>query len=175
MAALLCVRAKRDLMHFGGPMQRIELQEKMIRAYADLAAALDGLDPRAASEPGLTANWSVKNAVAHIAAWEREGLTQLAEVGENTWTARPMDSASINAFNERAVTDRAGKTMQEVLGELAGSHQEMEQALGSMPDEIEKSSVQYAIIKGIAVNHARHHAAQIQQWRQGLAASAGSE
>jgi hypothetical protein len=156
-------------------MHRTELQEKMSRAYTDLAAALDGLDSRAASEPGLTANWSVKDAVAHIVAWEREGLTQLAEVAKNTWTARPMDSASVNAFNERAVTDRAGKTMQEVLAELAGAHREMEQALGSMPDEIEKSSVEYAIIKGIAINHARHHAAQIQQWRQGVASSAGTD
>jgi hypothetical protein len=44
-----------------------------------------------------------------------------------------------------------------------------------MPDEIEKSSVEYAIIKGIAINHARHHAAQIQQWRQGVASSAGTD
>ena len=147
-------------------MKKSELLGLVGGAHARLARALEGLTEAEAGRAGLTPKWSVKDALAHITAWEQEGARVLAGVIDGTERPRRYPPEEIERFNEEAVTARRGRTLDELLGETRAGHAAMLAAVARLPEEVDENSPAYKIADGFAVEHMAHHAAQIEKYRE---------
>ncbi|HYO62902.1 MAG TPA: maleylpyruvate isomerase N-terminal domain-containing protein [Pyrinomonadaceae bacterium] len=147
-------------------MKRTELMERVREAHARLVAALDGLSEEDATRVGLNANWSVKDALSHVVAWEAEGARIVGEIQQGTWRPHRLTQEEIDAFNARAVEERRGRSMREVTDEFNTAHQRMERVLESLPEEVDEASPAFQYARGVTFRHHAHHAGQIEEWKK---------
>jgi hypothetical protein len=146
-------------------MKKTELKERVHESHEKLIKALDGLTEEQATRVGLTSEWSIKDALAHIVAWEFEGVRIINEIQQGTWQPRRLDHQMIDDFNAQAVTDRRERSMREVADEFNIAHMEMERVIESLPDEVDESSPAYKFVEGVTFKHHAHHAAQIEKYK----------
>lgn len=147
-------------------MKKAELLELVGGAHARLAGALEGLSEEEAGRTGLTAKWSVKDALAHITAWEQEGARVIAGLLDGTERPRRYPDEEIERVNEEVVAARRGRTLGELLAETRAGHEAMLSALARLPEEVDENSPAYKIARGFTVEHMTHHAAQIENYRK---------
>lgn len=147
-------------------MNKTELLERVRSSHAKLVSALHGLSEEQATRMGLNANWSIKDALAHVTAWEIEGVRVLSDIQAGTWKPQKFDQQSIDDFNARVVESRRSSSMSEVRAEFDEAHREMERAIETLlPDEVDESSPAYKFVEGTTFRHHAHHAAQIEKFR----------
>lgn len=149
-------------------MKKTELMERVREAHEKLTKALEGLTDEEATRTGLTPEWSAKDALSHIAAWEIEGTRILSEIQSGTWKPQKLNKEAIDQFNAHAVESRRGNSMSEVRLEFDEAHREMERAIVNLlADEVDESSPAYKFVEGTTFRHHTHHAEQIQKYREG--------
>ena len=129
-------------------MKRTELQERVRESHG-----------------GLTELWSIKDALAHIAAWEIEAARIVKEIQSGAWKPQRMNQEMIDEFNRRAVESRRERSFPQVREEFDAAHAEMERIITSLPDEVDESTPTYKYIEGVTFKHFAHHAAQIQKFK----------
>jgi uncharacterized protein (TIGR03083 family) len=147
-------------------MKKTELLERVRTAHAEMLRALEGLTEEDATREGLNPSWSVRDALAHVVAWEAEGARVIESIRAGTYQPRPFDKESIDRFNEEAVAERRGRTFAEVRAEFDAAHRAMESVLESLPEEIEERTPTYKFAEGVTFKHLSHHAAQIEEWKK---------
>lgn len=146
-------------------MKKSELLEMVGGAHAQLARALEGLTEEESARTGLTPKWSVRDALAHITAWELEGARVLQAIIDGTQRPRRYGGEEIERFNEEAVAARRGRSLAELVAEADAAHASMLATVGRLPEEVDENSARYKVTYGFTVEHMRHHAAQIEKWR----------
>ena len=147
-------------------MKKIEVEERVKDSHLKLLKALDGLTEEQATRVGLNPQWSVKDALAHIVAWELQGADIVSEIQAGTWKPQRLNKELIDDFNAQAVKVRRELSMREVSDEFNAAHGRMESLIATLPDEIDESSPTYKFIEGVTFKHMTHHAAQIEEWRE---------
>lgn len=151
-------------------MKKTELEERVRDAHEKLVKALESIGETEATRTGLNPNWSVKDALAHVTAWEIEGTRIISEIASGTWKPQKIDKQIIDDFNARAVESRRDNTMSEVRAEFDEVHREMERTIVDLlPDEVDESSPAYKFVEGVTFRHHAHHAAQIEEWKNNSA------
>lgn len=149
-------------------MKKSEIEERVRASHEKLTGALEGLSEEQAARTGLNPQWSIKDALAHIAAWEIEGARILREIQAGVWKPQRLNARLIDDFNARVVEERMGRSFAEVRDEFDRAHGEMQQVIATLPDEIDEKSPTYKFIEGVTFRHHAHHAAQIEDWKQTL-------
>src|SRR5829696_799009 len=104
------------------------------RTRAELLAAISGLDEAALDRTGVIGNWSIKNVLAHIAAWEAwvvEALPARMTTGTTPedFKQRAQDE---DRFNAEEVAEREELTPDEQLMELERTRAELLAYLSSL-------------------------------------------
>ena len=147
-------------------MKKTELQERVRAAHEKLTGALEGLSEEQATRAGLTSEWSIKDALSHIAAWEIEGARALSEIERGTWQPQRFDKQAIDEFNARVVRERRARTFGEVRAEFDAAHARMEEMVAKLPDEVDEKTPAYKFVEGVTFRHHAHHAEQIEKYRE---------
>jgi hypothetical protein len=103
----------------------MEIYEDLERTRAALLDTLAGLDEAALDRKGVVGEWSIKNALAHIAAWEAwvvQALPTRLTTGKTPedFLARIQDE---DRFNAEEVAEREELTPSEQLIELERTRQ----------------------------------------------------
>jgi DinB superfamily len=98
----------------------MEILEELERTRAALLDTTAGLDEAALDRKGVVGEWSIKNVLAHIAAWEAwvvQALPHRLATGKTPedFRARALDE---DRFNAEEVTEREELTPAEQLIEL---------------------------------------------------------
>src|SRR5436309_1383220 len=100
----------------------------------ELLAAIGGLDEAALDRAGVVGDWSIKNVLAHIAAWEA-WVVETLSVRMTTGTT-PQDfrqrAADEDRFNAEEVAEREELTPDEQLMELERTRAELLAYLGGL-------------------------------------------
>jgi uncharacterized damage-inducible protein DinB len=146
-------------------MKKSEIEERVRDAHQKLAGALEGLSEEQGTSKGLNPQWSIKDALSHITAWEIEGARIVREIQAGTWKPQRLNQQLIDDFNARAVEERSARSFAEVREEFDRAHSEIQQVIASLPDEIDEQSPTYKFIEGVTFRHHAHHAAQIANYR----------
>ena len=146
-------------------MKKTEIQERVRCAHETLLKALDGLTEEEATRLGLTSEWSIRDALSHIAAWEFEGARIVGEIQAGRWKPTRLEPQYIDDFNARAVDERRDRTYAEVQAEFVDAHSKMESTIASLPDEVDEKSPAYKFVEGVTFRHHAHHAKQIEEFR----------
>ncbi|HYG79471.1 MAG TPA: maleylpyruvate isomerase N-terminal domain-containing protein [Pyrinomonadaceae bacterium] len=147
-------------------MKKTELQERVRETHEGLTRALEGLTEEEATRAGLNAEWSIKDALSHIAAWEIEAARIIKEIQDGTWKPRRLNQELIDEFNRQAVESRRERSMPQVREEFDAAHAEMERIIDALPEEVDESTPVYKYIEGVTFRHFAHHGAQIQKFRE---------
>src|SRR5436309_4720073 len=116
---------------------RRQAVERMGRSRAATLALLQRM-PRAAIErPRTQARWSVKDVLAHIAAWEEEGVRRLRLVarGRGDRIVWYDTMAEADRFNARAVAAGRRLPLRTVLARLQRARTRLLEALRRLPAE----------------------------------------
>jgi uncharacterized protein (TIGR03083 family) len=145
-------------------MKKTELQERVRTAHTRLTSVLDPLTEEEAARAGLTPEWCIKDALAHITAWEIEGARILAEIQNGTWQPKRFDKQTIDDFNARVVEERRGRPLSELRAEFDTAHARMEETIAALPDEVDEKSPAYKFVEGVTFHHHEHHAEQIEKF-----------
>ena len=156
-------------MGAGGVDSAARLVTELDEAFAELTATTAGLDD-AAKTTVMQGRWTVKDILAHLAGWHRE-MTPARERLARGEKAVPegVDYHDFDAWNARLVEARRGMTPAQVEAELTESFAAFRAALLAVPEprrRPERTAGKIAHEAGI--DHYRHHAAQIQAWREGI-------
>jgi hypothetical protein len=147
-------------------MKKTELQEKVSVSHKGLMEALEGLSEEEATRKGLTAEWSIKDALSHIAAWETEAARIIVEIQNGTWKPQRLNNELIDEFNRQAVESRRNDSMPQVREEFDAAHREMERLIESLPEEVDESAPAYKYIEAVTFKHFAHHGAMIEEWKK---------
>jgi hypothetical protein len=108
-------------------------------------------------EPGVAGRWSVKDILAHVAAWDRETtrvMMQILRGDEPTW---PIHDQKFNDLNHMADTHL---TVNEARNRALSAHK----ALVEMLDG--KAEVRADWVRGTTYEHYPQHTEDILRWRQ---------
>lgn len=135
----------------------------LVQSFAPLGDAL--LD-----EPRVVGDWSVRQTLAHVLAWDAWGVEALHALERGEAPATPDDEA-MNADADARVQSLGGAEMQRLL---RASRAELVSRLAAMSDE-ERSEERYLLgdrvisandfVDGF-IDHDREHAAEIRAWRK---------
>jgi hypothetical protein len=160
-------------------MDTVTLLATIQSAYADLEKTVAPLQ----DEQWLTANegeWSVKDVMAHVAAWELicAGWLEIASRGE---TPRPAERLDLEA-NERIYQQYRQHSLEEIKKRVGQAHQQLLTQITALVQTVGEEALNareryswtwawpgYSLIAVIADNSYEHYADHAQQIRQLLA------
>ena len=66
-------------------MKKREVEERVRESHSQLVKALEGLTEEQGTQVGLNPQWSVRDALSHIVAWEIQGANIVSEIQAGTW------------------------------------------------------------------------------------------
>lgn len=108
-------------------------QDELLARFRDDMERLLHATELVRTEAAIVDDWTAREILAHVAAWDRElarGLDQLL-AGERPSFA-DYDEA---AFNDRAVRASAGRSLDDVIEEASAAHQALIGAIATLSDE----------------------------------------
>lgn len=99
-----------------------KLVDRLNAARCELLALISSLNDRQAAQESPYPGWTVKDVAAHLTAAERghQQVIRALLAGQDT----VIDGFDLDAFNEREVASRRGRSLAELLAELASSRAE---------------------------------------------------
>lgn len=153
---------------------RRRLLARMAAERSELLCNLLGLDRRALTKEAFLDDWTVKDALAHIAAWDRWEHRQMARLVAG---APPNDGLlsrrATAAFNAVVVNERRERSLVEVVRELQQARGAWVAWLCQLPDDVFFVSrpfgdCDWAFPHCLAIQwqHDAEHASQIVTWRR---------
>jgi len=158
-------------------LTREEVRDGLARERGKLLAALDGLSDEEMSRPGVAGQWSVRDVLAHILAWEEEAVTRLELLAAD----RPQDFAQVaneeqlNAWNARAHERYAGLKLAEIRRRLEDVPARVLAGLDSLSDErlgTDEGPVPvHNWLPECTYAHEEEHCADILAWRRSIETS----
>jgi uncharacterized protein (TIGR03083 family) len=133
--------------------------------WRDLSAAARGLSEDEMLLPGAVGGWSVKDVLAHIAAWEQEGARRIDEIvrGNGAVLAWPNRDEE-NAFNAAAIEESAAKSLDEVVKRLEEAHRDFMDMLASFGEEVMLAELEVPAVEwvpGWTYLHYQEHTPEI--------------
>ena len=155
-------------------MKRDELLAALVAARAKLDAALAGMGPEEMTAPGPVGDWSVKDLLAHVTAWDVDLLTNLGKVRRGQKPGRTQwDSAGIQAQNEAWQAELKDRPLERVLADYAGVHQQLLRGVRSLSDAELEAPADWLQGRPLAkyfvdhvVTHEDEHAVELAEWRK---------
>jgi mycothiol maleylpyruvate isomerase-like protein len=138
-----------------------DLREHFAIVSADFLALASRVNAAHAEEPGVCGDWSVKELVAHMAAWDWEGERHFRELHAGGTERRSYD---IEAFNAAAVEERHGQTWEETLDELRRANMTFAASLATVSAGDREEDPHYASWLRALTGHYDEHAAQVRAW-----------
>ncbi len=145
-----------------------DARERLVNSYA-------GLSEEEMLEPGPAGDWSVRDILAHIAAWDR---AQTAAFRDMLKGERPplldLDLEGIEEFNREHHAATPDASLDEVITELFASREEMLTLLREVENAVmfapapgdESADLSIAACIAVSVGHDEEHAEMIEEWRE---------
>lgn len=150
-----------------------KLLQKIEASRKQLQEVLGQVDRSQMTQPGVVGEWSVKDVVAHLTAWEDMMVTWLVDYPKGVPVERPTSDAEFDEWNERIYLQNKDKPLEEVLRAFDSAHEMTLQALHDTPEEVLFEAGRYAYRGGlplwqmVAGNtwwHYREHGEEIDNW-----------
>jgi len=163
-------------------MTRPELLKALTDSRTALEAAFAGLSDVQLQQPGASGagdrpgSWTVRDVLAHCAAWEAEVVTGLAKLKRGSKPGKTQYSdAEIQAFNERVYRANQKRPLENVLGDFRSVRQQLLRQLEGLSEAelnaprpwLDNENLTDWLMAWL-VHHEAEHAAQIAEWRRSL-------
>ncbi len=137
-----------------------DLRERFAIVSADFLALASRVQADRADEPGVCGEWSAKQMVAHMAAWDWEGERYFRELHAGS-TGQRHD---IEAFNAAAVEERRDQSWDETLDELRRANMTFAASLANVSTADRAATPRYASWLTAVAGHYGEHTEQLRTW-----------
>jgi len=158
-------------------MKKEELLGRLEEERVNLFRAIEGLEEGEMTLPGVEGEWSVKDLLGHIAAWEREERLVAQRIAEEDaprfdYYIDPRDEW--REWNAREVERRRGLPWSDILEELTREHDKFKEMVERLSEERlgRKATAPWGwettveeLIR-VQYQHERGHAKSIWEWRK---------
>jgi len=135
---------------------RDELLARVNAGYRALRAALEAL-PRERFEEETAAGWSLKDVVAHLAAWEESVPPRVAGVLEKGSDPRLYED--VESFNARVAEAARERTADELFARWAAAHERVLETLRALPENA--APLAFEIVEWNTTGHYPDHYADV--------------
>ena len=158
-------------------LTREDARESLARERGKLLAALDGLSEDEMARPGAVGQWSVRDVLAHILAWDEEAATrlELLAAGRPQDFARITNEEELEAWNASAHERYAGLALAEVMRRLEAVQGRILVGLDSLSDERLGTDAGPVPVRHwlpeCTYAHEEEHCADILAWRRSIETS----
>ena len=115
-------------------MSKAEMLARMQEERARLEAVLGQLSPAQMALPGVEADWSVKDILAHIVAWEGFMRSRMAAALRGEMPGTPQSDADVDQMNAGFFQANKNLPLEEVLAKFADSYQQSYQLVVDTPE-----------------------------------------
>jgi hypothetical protein len=158
-------------------MTKDELIKKIETEWDNLQAALDGLTEEQMHQPGVVGEWSIKDILAHITAWQTRLITTLFKVEKGFTPDTTEGGTPVDQLNEKFYREMKDRSFDQVWDDLDASyHQILSRLEGWKEKDLfdpkrfkwMKGAPFVEYIAGDSYEHYAEHAAQIREWRKQL-------
>jgi hypothetical protein len=148
-------------------MTRQQLLKKLDAAWTALKESYAGLSDSQMIEPGVTADWSVKDILAHVTAWEEEALKYLPLIIEGGKPPLYKTYGGLDAFNAQKTEQKRALPLSEVLKQLEETHRRLIGYIQSVPEEQFARETHFRHrLRLDTYSHYPLHAGMIRRWRE---------
>lgn len=145
-------------------MKKAALLESIRRERAELNAIIARVGEPGMVEPALEDDWSIKDVIAHITAWEQLCLVWVRtdHRGEGPFTQKSLD-----ALNAKLHAENEGRSLEDVLADARRSYEEFVAMVEEQTDETLVTPPSWAdpplgqVISSNSDDHYREHIDQL--------------
>jgi hypothetical protein len=126
-----------------------------------------GLSDEELVEPGVVADWSVKDIIAHVTSWEEEAIKHLPVILDGKTPPRySVTYGGIDAFNARTIGLNRRLSLHEVLQQQEDTHRRLVAYIQSAPEDQLAGETRFRRrIRLDTYGHYPHHETMIRSWR----------
>jgi len=152
-------------------MNKSELLSKIETAHSEWQSLLSEVGEARMTEPGVTGDWSVKDIIGHIAAWEQRVLDRVRS--DSTGETLEMTGWDMDKMNETYFERSRAASLKDVLSDAADTHSRFMQFVGSLSEQQlfeggiygwTQGQPLYNWITGNTYEHYDEHSAPIREW-----------
>ncbi|HEX8037052.1 MAG TPA: DinB family protein [Ktedonobacterales bacterium] len=115
-------------------MGKQEFLERMRSARVALNDAISGMSEEQIGQDIVAGEWTVKDILAHLAAWQNETLISIQRAARGEEIG-PMIAESVDEWNQRRVEERRRLPVMDVLQEFNAGHDDLLAALDRWPED----------------------------------------
>ena len=146
---------------------RADLLARAEAARVELLAVIEGLSDDQMAAPSLD-DWSVRDQLAHIAAWDELRYYEIMRVvrGQPTIYHDLRDDYEVKDINRAFTYFRRNLTRDEMLRELGFCRGRVMELVETISEEKVAEAAQGRVRIGRIAEHDLDHAAQIRDWRK---------
>jgi uncharacterized protein (TIGR03083 family) len=157
-------------------MNKPALLSSLATSRQQLLAAIDGLSDEELTQPGAMDDWSVKDLLSHLTAWEAELVKLLAQLRTSKRPAY-FDLGNVDDLNAKWHKETKKRPLDRVLADFEGVRKQTLRRLESYSNEELTDPKKYKWFDGRPLwrwvaaetfEHEAEHAEQIKQWRKNL-------
>lgn len=157
-------------------MLRDELLNALRDSRAQMEAALSGLADAHLTEPGALGDWSVKDILSHLTAWEAEAVTALARVKRGLKPGKiPSAPAEVDALNAKWYKENKRRPLDRVLADFRGVRAQMLRQVEGLSDKELAEPRPWMgnesladMIRSETFEHEAEHLPQLLEWKRRL-------
>jgi uncharacterized protein (TIGR03083 family) len=149
-------------------MDRQQLIKQLDQRWAAFTEAYAGLSEAQLTEPGVVADWSVKDILAHVTTWEEEALKYLPLILTGSRPPRySVMYGGIDAFNAQMIAQKRDLPLSEVLRQLEETHRRLLAYIQSAPEaQFTRETPFRRRLRLDTYSHYPIHTRMIRAWRE---------
>lgn len=115
-------------------MGKQDFLERIRAARAALNEAISGLSEDQMTQDLVTPEWTCKDMLAHIAAWQGEAALAVERIGRGE-TVGPLINENVDEWNAARVNERRRLPLVDVMEEFTANYDRLFASLGAWPGE----------------------------------------
>ena len=158
-------------------MNQAEIITQLNEEHQQLMTAIEGLAPEEMQEPGVNGDWSIKDILTHLCAWEAELVKLLwqASSGKKPNTVHFDSERDVDAMNLSWYNERKERPLEAVLEDLHAVRKQTLRRVAEFTDKELNDPEAFTWLRGYPLwewiasdsfKHVPEHTAQIQAWRK---------
>lgn len=149
-------------------MNKQQLLKNLDKAWQHLEESYNGLTESQMAQSGVTAEWSVKDILAHITTWEEEALKNLPMIIEDRRPPRYKDLyGGLDAFNALMTEKKRGFSLSDIMKQMEATHRQLIAYINSAPEEMFTRETRFRHrLRLDTYSHYPIHVKAIQEWRE---------
>lgn len=149
-------------------MDKHQLINKIDTAWSRLEESFAGLADAQMTQPGVTGDWSVKDILGHVTAWEEEALHHLPRIREGKRPPKYADLyGGIDAFNALKTEENRHRSLDEVMARFEEVHAQLVAYIEAAPEELIATETRFRRrIRLDTYSHYPTHTQAIREWRE---------